>query len=86
MLCLYCSEDLPAQKGTCKVCKGTKEASLEGLLDFIFKDKDAQQKWLGKPRQCWYGLTPNQLINEGKEDAVVRWLEHLLVGEGSPDG
>ena len=54
---------------------------LQYLLQTIFNDQDAIDEWLNFGRLEWYGLSPMDAIQLGKDRAVINLLRSLTEGE-----
>lgn len=46
----------------------------------IFGDHDRAIEWLSQPLASFWDKTPLQLIDEGRTDSVVRYLESIESG------
>ena len=51
------------------------------LWDLSEGDKGQVRQWLNHPRMEWKGLTPINLLEHGKIDELIRFLDGLIEGE-----
>jgi len=51
------------------------------LWDLSEGDKAQVRQWLSHPRIEWRGLTPIDLLEQGKIDELIRFLDGLIEGE-----
>lgn len=51
------------------------------LWDLSEGDKAQVRQWLNHPKTEWRGLSPINLLEQGKIDDVIHFLEGLLEGE-----
>jgi hypothetical protein len=51
------------------------------LEELTVNTEEDIQRFLKEPRKEWMGLTPTQLIECGKGDVVVRFLNKMIHGD-----
>ena len=50
------------------------------VAEVIFGEHDRANEWLSQPLASFWDKTPLQLIDEGRTDSVVRYLESIQSG------